>query len=471
VKRDFPATQINTKWYGDGTEIPTGEGKLYLASVLDMGSRRILGFALGEHHDALRLRYERDGEEWRQRYAEDGEGIRWDRRDLSGAEEVGEAIERVASEVQRSLDLGRGPLARAVYLDLGRGRGGRLLMVIHHVVVDGVSWRIVLEDVVRGYEQLGVGSRVELPSKTTSFKAWSERVREYVRAGGVDGELAYWSRGGMEGLGKVPRDHAGGRNTEGLSESVTVRLGEEETRRLLQEVPGAYRTEINDVLLTGLVEGLRRWTGRRRWVVDLEGHGREEWFEGLDLSRTVGWFTTVYPVELAVGEVWSAGEALKGVKESLRGVPRRGMGYGLLRYVRGGEAEERLRGVEGAEVSFNYLGQLDRVLGREGWLRWAEEGSGATREVGARRSHALDVNAQVVGGCLETEWTYGRELHRRETVERVAGEVQGALRDLIAHCVSPGVGGYTPSDFPQADLSQGELDALIRDLDGSAGGK
>jgi len=317
---------------------------------------------------------------------------------------------------------------------------------------------------------LGVGSRVELPSKTTSFKAWSERVREYVRAGGVDGELAYWSRGGMEGLGKVPRDHAGGRNTEGLSESVTVRLGEEETRRLLQEVPGAYRTEINDVLLTGLVEGLRRWTGRERWVIDLEGHGREEWFEGMDLSRTVGWFTTVYPVELRVGEVWSAGEALKGVKESLRGVPRRGMGYGLLRYVRGGEAEERLRRVEGAEVSFNYLGQLDRVLGGEGWLRWAEEGSGATREVGARRSHALDVNAQVVGGCLETEWTYGKELHRRETVERVAGEVQGALRDLIAHCVSPGVGGYTPSDFPQADLSQGELDALIRDLDGSAGG-
>ena len=128
-----------------------------------------------------------------------------------------------------------------------------------------------------------------------------------------------------------------------------------------------------------------------------------------------------------------------------------------------------MRGIEGAEVSFNYLGQLDRVLGGGGGLRWAEEPSGATREAGARRSHVLDVNAQVVGGCLETEWTYGRELHRRETVERVAAQAQGALRDLIAHCVSPEAGGYTPSDFPQADLNQVELDALLRDLEGSAG--
>jgi len=300
-----------------------------------------------------------------------------------------------------------------------------------------------------------------VPGKTTWFRAWSGRGREYVRGGGVDGEVAYWSRSGLEGLGEVPKDHAGGRNTEGLSSTVTVRLGEEETRRLLQEVPSAYRTEINDVLLTGLVEGLRRWTGRERWVVDLEGHGREEGIAGLDVSRTVGWFTTVYPVELRVGEAWNAGEALKGVKETLRGVPGRGMGYGLLRYVRGGEAEERVRGGAGSEVSFNYLGQLDRVLGGGGWLRWAEEGSGATRAAGAMRSHVLEVNAQVVGGCLETEWTYGRELHRRETVERVAGEVQGALRDLIAHCLSPEAGGYTPSDFPQADLSQAELDACF----------
>jgi len=267
----------------------------------------------------------------------------------------------------------------------------------------------------------------------------------------------------------VPLDHTGGRNTEGLSETVTVRMEEGETRRLLQEVPGAYRTEVNDVMLTGLVEGLRRWTGRGRWLVDLEGHGREEWFEGMDLSRTVGWFTTVYPVMLEVGEEWRAGEALKGVKETLRGVPRRGMGYGLLRYVRGGEAEERLRGVRGAEVSFNYLGQLDRVLGEGGWLRWAKEGSGAPRDPRAPRSHVLELNAQVVGGCLEMEWTYGTQLHRRETIERVAGEVRGALRELIAHCVSPGVGGYTPSDFPDVNLDAAQLAKVLKKV--GRGGK
>src|SRR5262245_3425573 len=160
--------------------------------------------SVGEHHDALRLRYAHEGREWHQRYAEAGEGMLWDRRDLSEEKKVPEAIERVASEVQKSLDLERGPLARAVHLDWGRGRAGRLLMVIHHLVVDGVSWRILLEDVARGYEQLGATGRVELPAKTTSFTAWSERLQEYVRGGGVDGELAYWSRGGTERLGEAP---------------------------------------------------------------------------------------------------------------------------------------------------------------------------------------------------------------------------------------------------------------------------
>lgn len=176
----------------------------------------------------------------------------------------------------------------------------------------------------------------------------------------------------------------------------------------------------------------------------------------------------MYPVVLEVGDRWEPGEALKRVKETLRAVPRRGIGHGLLRHLRAGAISRALAVAGDAEVSFNYLGQLDRMLGDDGPLGWAEEPSGSTRDPEAPRSHLLDVNAQVLGGRLEIEWTYPAASIPRAGVEEAAARVHDALEEIVAHCTSPGAGGYTPSDFPQADLSQEDLDALLRDLEGSA---
>ncbi len=421
----------------------------------------VLRSALGDlqgHHDALRTIFDRTASGWEARCVEPGEEVPFRRVDLGGIaeEEQARAIEAAATETQRSLDLERGPLWRVVLFERGEGRAPRLLVVIHHLVVDGVSWRVLLEDLQTACEQRAREHRVKLPPKTTSFKRWAERLSDHGRGGEAEAELEYWRGVGLPGAGRLPLDFAAGeeRNTGASTRAVSTVLGEEETRALLQEVPPAYRTRIDEVLLTALVEALCRWTGRDEVVIDLEGHGREELFEGVDLSRTVGWFTAVYPARLR-RVPGGAGEALKAVKEQLRSVPRRGIGYGVLRHLRG----EPLR--SGAEVVFNYLGQFDSWLGGSGLFAPAPGGTGPSRSERARRAHRLEVNGLVSGGRLRLTWSYSEALHVRDTIAALARGFESSLRALIAHCRG-GAWGLTPSDFPLARLDQAALDRVVR---------
>jgi non-ribosomal peptide synthase protein (TIGR01720 family) len=328
-----------------------------------------------------------------------------------------------------------------------------------------VSWRVLLEDFQRAYGQLSRGEAIELPSKTTAFKAWAERLVGYGHSAALSQELDYW-RGVAREVAPLPWDYAcePEANTVASATQVAVVLSEERTRALLQEVPPVYRTQINDVLLTALVQSFARWTGERTLLLDLEGHGREELFAEVDLARTVGWFTTLFPVCLEL-KAEAPGEALKGVKEQLRGIPQGGIGYGVLRYGHPGtEVRAALQALPQAELSFNYLGQLDQALSGSLLFRPAQESSGPAHSPRGRRPHLLDINGFVVGGQLHLAWTYSQQVHRRATVERLAQGFLEALEALIAHCQSPEAGGHTASDFPEAELSQGELEELIAEL-------
>ena len=275
----------------------------------------------------------------------------------------------------------------------------------------------------------------------------------------------------MERAGRLPVE-LDGENVEGAVEVVTKSLSEEETARLLQQVPEVYHTQINDVLLTALGEVVGQWTGSDEVLVDVEGHRREEiGADGVDVTRTVGWFTTIYPVVVERSGSGSGngngsgragvGEGLKRVKEQLRGMPGRGMGYGLLRYGVGNEEiAEKLREKQPAEVSFNYLGQFDArwdgggVSGGDGEVRREPEREGEAE-------NAVEIAGGVFGGRLQMHWMYSSGIHRRETIEAVAEGYQAALLGLIEHCLSPEAGGYTPSDFPLARWNQAELDRVI----------
>ena len=333
----------------------------------------------------------------------------------------------------------------------------------HHLVVDGVSWRILLEELNRAYVQLRSGQGVELGASTASFGRWAKRLMEWSAGEEVAGEAGYWLSQASQEVVRLPVDYEAGDNREGRARTVSVWLDEEQTRSLLQEVPGAYHTEINDVLLAGLHKALGRWSGSSRVRVEMEGHGREGVLGELEVTGTVGWFTTVYPVVLEVELEAGVGRRLKEVKEQLRRIPRRGIGYGLLRY--GGKdrtVSQRLAEGPRAQVSFNYLGQLDGVTGEGSAIRWTGEPTGPAHGERCERAHLLEVNAQVTGGRLEVDWTYSEAVHREETVRRVATDYLEALEEIIAHCRRAETGGYTPSDFPDVPLDQERLDRVVR---------
>ena len=414
------------------------------------------------HHDALRLRFEQSESGWIQYHADATEPASFTKLDLSTvpASRQSAAIEAEAAAAQASLNVTAGPVLRVVYFDMGEEQPARLLLVCHHLVVDGVSWRILLADLQEAYGALAAGVAVQLPAKSSSFQQWSQALQEYAGRSEVQAQVEYWQSAQREQVRSLPRDYADGENLVNSTAVVVESLSREETEALLQEVPGVYHTQINEVLLSGLALAIGEWSESPVVLADVEGHGREEISERVDVSRTVGWFTTIYPVLLEVngGE---AGEVVKQIKEQVREIPGQGLGYGVLRYL--GEAGERLRALPQAEVSFNYLGQIDRVLNEETLFGAARESSGSYRSETGRRSYLVEINAMVAGGQLQVSWSYSTQVHRQETIAKLATAYVQSLRTIIEHCRSEEAGGYTPSDFPLAQLSASELPAVVRD--------
>jgi non-ribosomal peptide synthase protein (TIGR01720 family) len=429
----------------------------------------LLGKAIRQlvlHHDALRLRFQRSDSEWKQFNAGAEEIVELALVDLAGIpeEEQISAMETAAAELQGNLNLSHGPLISAALFNFGYRRPSRLLLAIHHLAVDGVSWRLLLEDLQVLCEQLRSSGTVRLPDKTLSFRRWAQELTEYARSATLEHEADYWLAVSSTKSSPIPVDFSGRKNTEASARIVSVSLDVEETSALLREVPQAYNTEINDVLLAALGLALTSWIGQPVARINLEGHGREELSEGIDLSRSVGWFTTIFPVNLDLRETVEPGEVLKSIKEQLRRIPQRGIGYGILRYLRGDESlATQLRSSPQPEIAFNYLGQFEQTTSAAPFVS-VEGPMGPTRSPLAQRSHLLSINSLVTNGRLRVDWGYSEGVHRRSTIERLAQSFIEAVRSLIHHCTSASAGGYTPSDFSEAGLDQQELDSLLAEL-------
>ncbi len=314
------------------------------------------------------------------------------------------------------------------------------MLVVHHLAVDGVSWRILLEDLVNVLRQIERREPPALPPKTTSFRQWAEALTEFAASGSLDGERSYWlgtEAGGQARpahLVSLPVDLGRDPGTVAQSATVSVALDPEATRALVQDVPRAQNARIDAALLSALARTLAAWSGSATVLVDVEAHGREEIVEGLDLSRTVGWFTTIFPVQLAVDPSDGPVEALRSVRETLAKVPRRGIGHGLLRYV---NHDCDLAGRPGAEVRFNYLGQFDQTLPATAGFALAGESAGPIQSPTTRRAHLLEIDGRVVEGRLRLDWTFGTKVHRRETIEALAAQFLDALRALLPPVSSP----------------------------------
>ncbi|WP_414516568.1 amino acid adenylation domain-containing protein [Nostoc sp. PCC 9305] len=409
------------------------------------------------HHDALRLRFVQSDSDWQQINTSPDDTIPFSHVDLSAIPEVEQkaAIEAATASLQTSLNLSAGPIMQVAFFTLGADKPSRLLIIIHHLAVDGVSWRILLEDLETAYQQLSRGEKIQLRSKTTSFKHWAEKLTAYAHSDIAKQELNYWQGISRTQINRLPVDYALGANTVVSSRIVSVSLSSEETRALLQEVPKAYKTQINDILLTALVQTLSNWTGSNSVLLDLEGHGREDIFDDVDLSRTVGWFTTIFPVLLELKATDNLRDAIKFIKEQLRAVPKRGIGYGVLRYLsRDAEITSQISALPQPEVSFNYLGQFDWGTQANSFCKLASESVGAEHSPLESCDRLLEINGLVVEGQLQLDWTYSENFHQRSTIENLAEDFVISLRSLIAHCLS-------------ADVSEQTSQSLARQINNS----
>ncbi|BBH46995.1 hypothetical protein KU43P_34720 [Pseudomonas sp. KU43P] len=407
--------------------------------------------AVVAHHDAFSLHFTEGEQGWQAAY-EEAEAVElWVRE----AEDE-QAMLTIADQAQRSLELTTGPLLRAVLIDV-RGAGQRLLLVAHHLVVDGVSWRIVLEDL----QQLLANPAASLPRRSHAFGDWTRFLGQRAQAAETLAQLPWW----LAQLGEAPADFPGIRHDgpapAGEAITLPMQLDEPLTRQLLRDAPGAYRTQVNDLLLCALARAWRRWSAQDELLVELESHGREEHLAGLDLSRTVGWFTATYPVRLAAGD--DLGHTLKTLKEQLRQVPDNGLGFGLLQQLAPAEVRAQLAARPQPRVTFNYLGQFDASFGAG--MRRADQSCGDSQDPGAPLGNWLSIDGGVNDGRLQMGFTFSPQQLDAQGLTQLVALFEDELQALVAHCLAPGAGGATPSDFPLAGLDQAQLDALELPID------
>jgi len=410
--------------------------------------------ALVHHHDALRLRFSEGDQGWQACHGDNAQPLLW-QREVTDVQ----ALTALCDDAQRSLDLAEGPLLRAVLATLADG-SQRLLLVIHHLVVDGVSWRILFEDLQQAYQQCLTGQPLSLPAKTSAYKAWAERLQAHAQSETLRQQLGYW-QAQLQGFAQtLPGEDAQGSQQVGDAQTVQVELDAALTRQLLQQAPAAYRTQVNDLLLTALARVICHWTGEHAALIELEGHGREALFDDVDLTRTVGWFTSLFPVRLPVAG--PVGDTIKQVKEHLRAIPDKGIGFGVLRYLGDAATRQALTGLSQPRITFNYLGQFSASAAGEDDALFAPAAESGGRQVSdqAPLGNALTINGQVFDGALKLDFTFSRQRFAAGIIEHLAHAYVSELRTVVEHCLALEHLCLTPSDFPLAGLSQAQLDRL-----------
>ena len=350
---------------------------------------------------------------------------------------------------------------RALHFNLGPDAPGRLLLAVHHLVVDGVSWRTLREDLESLYFQVTSGGLAEpVPDQTSSMQAWAKALCRHAQSAAVQNTFPYWhTLAGKPGL-TLPH-HAAGQTPFAATGLLVTRLSRDETRALLQQVPALFQSQINDALLMALSKALHDSTGSRTLRIDLEGHGREHIDDSLDVSRTIGWFTSLFPIALDVEPGGDTVDLLLSVKDQLQRVPDRGLSYGLLRYLSDdAKTRDALAGTAASPVLFNYLGQFDAVVTDSALFSFATESTGPWRSPGARRTHALEIVSLVRDGQLEMAWHHDAEAHHAASIAQLAKGMLDALIDLTARADPSRRRAATPADFPLAQLDAASLARL-----------
>lgn len=418
---------------------------LNIDKALDVSKLNAVAAALAERHDALRCRYRREGDRWIQEYGYLLSGV-------TSEEATDEtAITAICQHYQEQLDISAGKIWQCVLIKTPHSDAHhRLFIVIHHLAVDGVSWRIILEDLMIYLDAVTKGQVLQPASKTSSVRQWQQALCRYAIAPATVAELPYWKHI-VNGYTPLPVSKDIKEVLRKETDTHTVLLSETATRHLLGKVQQVYNTGINDWLLASLAHTIGNWTGNNQVLITLEGHGREAIAPELDTTQTVGWFTNMYPVLLEVPD--SASTALvRSVKEQLRMVPAKGMGYAALRYLHPDDAVRKSLHLPATDILFNYLGQLDNLLHADGDISLSDESTGDAVSGNNTFNSKLEITASVSGGQLYMSWTYSPDQYNPVAIAQLAQSNIALLEELIAVAAVQETAAPTPSDYGLSGL-------------------
>jgi amino acid adenylation domain-containing protein/non-ribosomal peptide synthase protein (TIGR01720 family) len=414
---------------------------------------RTIAGKLQEHHDALRITFHLTDNGW----TAYNQGLQHPVFIQEFDNVTIEEIQNISNDLQKSIDLEKGPLLKTALFHLHDG--DRILIVAHHTIIDGISWRILIEDIGTLFEQIRNGDKLSLPPKTDSFKKWVETVHAYAESSVLKTEMDYWTSVVTKRVDRLTGDLLPAVNDRRMAcyRSASVELDEAATRLLITEVNIPFNTEVNDILLVSLALAMQEVFAVSQLQIDLEGHGRENIVPEIDITRTVGWFTSICPVVLAVSSS-DPGKLIIETKEYLRAIPFHGIGYGILKHLSslttGNKAFARQ-----SQVLFNYLGQFDEDIDNS-MFNITTDLVGDAMSADIVTQYDFVILGLISGKKLSISIDFNSHIYKLETIERLLRKYKEHMLRMINYCVKKDSREITPSDTSSKGLSMQDMEEI-----------
>jgi len=434
---------------------------------VEIESLRAATRKLMEQHDVLRMCFKKENGLWKQFIKNVDEQIPFESISLAASTVPAAEVIKISEAIQADLSLEKGNIFRVTHFDLGEKYPARILLTCHHLVIDAISWRFVMEDLLTAYEAILRQQKAVLPEKTFSFKKWAKELEKLAQSDSVIEDSHYWLDIADKKIDSISADFGDILSQNTIESEVLLQktLDAETTAYILKQAIPNLRVQIVEVILASVMFGIRKWNDRRMLLIDIEGHGRDFPIDEIDVSRTAGWFTTIYPVLFEI-EGSNVGSALKNIKDQLRTVPNKGNNYGLLRYLRKDrELNEKLASIPKADLSFLYLGKLENSSETpESSFARASERVGNLINPKSQRTHLLAVAAFIQDEKLHIELSYSRNLYQAQEMSRLLNEILDSFGEIKNYAERPDDSVISATDFPDADFEADDLENLLSQI-------
>jgi len=417
-----------------------------------------------EHHDTLRIRFQKKNEKYIPAYG-DLEDAHYDFKviDFEGLGECSDAVREAIEGIQKNMDIHKGPMTQVGLFKTDSG--DKLFIAVHHLLIDGISWRILIEDFVKGYEQVNNNEMLVLEGKTSSYKNWVEKIFDYSQGNILSNEVEYWKAVESTKTKRLPLNNVAKDNMAYDTTQVDLELSEADTEVLLKQVNKAYQTNLEDVLLTAVGLALEEWIKSEGKVkIYMEGHGREEISKDIDVTRTVGWFTSIYPVVLDIDRDRDLSYQIRNVKEKLRKVPSRGFGYNVLKYISSLKDQGIMPKEYSDSISFNYLGQFANGMECD-WIETSDISTGLSVSPKSARVFDIEIYGMIIDAKLSFTFKYNKSAMDQAKMLELVDYFKESLENIKQHCILRESTQITPYDMGCTSLSIDEFDKVMGNAD------